>query len=661
MIRLRQFLLISIVTLAPLTARAEVESVTVTAMHMPRPAGDAAFSTTTLDEDALAADRLDTALEQVPGLSLFRRSTSLSANPTTQGVSLRAIAPSGASRALVLLDGVPVNDPFGGWVIWTALPPEDIGSAEIVRGAGSGPYGAGALTGTILLSERDETTTQADISADTLDSVRAAASGSAAIGDVNLFGSISGERSNGWFPVRPPQRGYADNHLWFDGGSASLRAQTEFDGVAASARFGVYDEARGAGILNAQAKAHGWMGSLTLAQNNWRVQGWAIRSGLSNTSASLTSNRNVSTPANNQYATPALGYGANAALLGASGNYHWEAGGDVRVDSGESRELYRFIIGDFTMKRRSGGMETIAGLYGEGAYSTDAWLLTAGLRADYWATSQGHLFESVRSSGAITKAQDYPGRDGIVPTGRIGARYNFDQQYARAAGYIGFRVPTLNELYRPFRVGNNTTQANAALKPEELSGVEAGWGGYSGAFTWNTTLFWNQLHDAIANRTLSSSPSGSIAQRQNIGDIDALGADGDMSFKLSDLWALREAFSLTDARVRTSDPLLDGKRPAQAPRATVTSGVLWHKLDPLTFTADLRWESSRFEDDQNTLRLKPALALDLGADWRINYLFTLSFDVKNALNARIATAEATDGTISYAQPRTFEIALNYSH
>src|SRR5579862_3274641 len=135
---------------------ATVETVVVTASP-PDPVGNDAFSVTRLTSDDLNhATELDTALEQVPGLSLFRRDSSLSANPTTQGVSLRSIGPSGAGRALVTLDGVPQNDPFGGWVIWSSLPSESIGDIRIVRGAGSGPYGAGALTGVVDLSERTE-------------------------------------------------------------------------------------------------------------------------------------------------------------------------------------------------------------------------------------------------------------------------------------------------------------------------------------------------------------------------------------------------------------------------------------------------------------------------------------------------------------------------
>lgn len=641
--------------------------VAVTAAHLPRPAGDAAFSTITLDAQALdQSSRLDAALEQVPGLSLFRRSTSNYANPTTQGISLRAIAPSGAGRALVLLDGVPMNDPFGGWVIWTALPPEDIGSAEIVRGAGAGPYGAGALTGTILLNERDSENgiAIADASAGTLGTYRAAASGGDALGNVNLFGSISGERSDGWIPVRPPQRGAADKHLWFDGGSASLRAETMLGDVSATARIGAYDEARGAGIEYAGARAHGLNASLTFAHSaapiGWRVQLWAIRSGFSNTSASTAADRSSTTPANDQYATPALGLGANAALIGASGNFRWEAGGDVRDDSGESRELYRYIAGAFTMHRRSGGREIVAGLYGEGAYDTGDWLLTAGLRADYWATSQGHLLESVRATGAITNAQDYAGRSGAVPTARVGIRRNFADIYLRAAAYSGFRVPTLNELYRPFRVGNNTTQANAALKPEKLYGAELGLGGQGGGFVWNLTGFWNRLRDAIGNRTLTSSPSGTIAQRQNIGDINALGAEGDAFYAVDDLLTLHAAFSLTDARVRTDDADLNGKRPAQAPLATITAGASWRPLSPLTLDADLRWESARFENDENTLRLGSAFVLDLRANWRLRDGLSLYLAADNATDSNIVTAEANDRTLSYGEPRMLEFGLRYA-
>src|SRR5258708_36028867 len=133
----------------------ELPPVVVRAARLPPAAGDAAFSIIRIEPRALASnERLDVALATAPGFSLYRRTSSPGANPTTQGVSLRGIAGSGASRALVTLDGVPQNDPFGGWVIWAGLPSEIIGGADIVRGGGAGAYGAGALPGVIGLRSR---------------------------------------------------------------------------------------------------------------------------------------------------------------------------------------------------------------------------------------------------------------------------------------------------------------------------------------------------------------------------------------------------------------------------------------------------------------------------------------------------------------------------
>ena len=656
------------------TAHADaIEQVTVSAARMPEPAGQGAFSVVTLDAAALSrADRLDRALEQVPGLSLFRRTSSLSANPTTQGVSLRAIAPSGAGRALVLLDGVPLNDPFGGWVIWTALPGEDIAQAEIARGAGAGPYGAGALTGTISLSERGtaDGVAVADASVGELGTYRAAAAGGTTLGKVDLFASASAEQSDGWIAVPAAQRGAADAPLWFKGSSGSLRAQTNLgDGVMASARIGYYEETRGAGLRDGEAKAHGFNTSLTIARaatdarQGWRLQAWAIRSGFSNISVSVAHGRVSTTRANDQYATPALGWGLNAAAMGTSGHFRWETGADLRDQSGESREHYLNIGGVFRNNRRAGGRMIVGGLYGEGAYDTGAWLLTAGARADKWATSQGHLIQSNIATGVVSLRETPPSRDGIVPTGRLGARRNFDDgEYLRMAAYVGFRPPSLNELYRPFRVGNDVTNANAALVPEKLYGVEAGWGGDADGFVWSTTLFWNKLRQAITNVTIGTASSGgALRQRQNAGDIDAIGFEGNLTKQAFDHLALRAAVSFTDARVSANGAAaqLDGKRPAQAPLATLTAGAVWQPFVPVSLSADIRWESPRFDDDLNTRRLNSAFVLDLRAAWQFRDAWSAYAALNNATDANVATAVDANGVSSYDAPRTFSVGIAY--
>jgi len=664
---------------------APVETVTVTADHLPRAVGQPAFSSVSLSTDQIASfDQLDAALEQVPGLSLYRRSTSLNANPTTGGVSLRAIAPSASSRALVLLDGVPLNDPFGGWVIWSALPTEDIGGAEVIRGAGSGPYGAGALTGTILLRERDDTNgiSQADIAGGNLDTYRAGVSGGTDLGPVRLFASGSAEHSNGWIPVEPDARGPADNNARLNSGAASVRAETDLgDDITATARAGYYSELQDAGLVGAEATAQGESGSLTVAKSadaggiGWRLQSWLIDSNLSNTSVSTAAKQAGTTPADDQYATPALGWGLNAAALGTSGIFHWEAGADLRDDEGESRELYSFStsLDRLVDTRRSGGQSIVTGLYGEGALDWGAWLFTLGARADYWATTQGHLVQGVRATGAVTLDKDYSGRDGAVPTGRAGLRHNFDDgEYLRLAAYAGFRAPTLNELYRPFRVGNVVTNANAALVPEKLDGVEVGWGGAAGFLSWNTTGFWNVLHDAVESATIENHAAvlaecpglvatGTCEQRENVGDIDALGLESEVSEKIDPAFSLHQAASWTDARVRPgmADILLSGKRPAQAPGATIIAGAHWQPVESLSFDADTRWVSAQYEDDLNTIKLGSAFVLDLRAAWAFRDDISLFARLENALDAKIATGNTT-GVINVGEPRIVEIGLSYT-
>src|SRR5689334_6664137 len=97
---------------------------------------------------------IDDVLRQVPGFSLFRRSGGLTTNPTAQGISLRGVGASGASRAVVLFDGVPLNSPFGGWVYWNRIPRTSIENVFVQNGGNSNLYGSAALGGVVNISGR---------------------------------------------------------------------------------------------------------------------------------------------------------------------------------------------------------------------------------------------------------------------------------------------------------------------------------------------------------------------------------------------------------------------------------------------------------------------------------------------------------------------------
>ena len=661
---------------------AAVETVTVNAARLPPPPGDAAFSIIHLNEAAFQDKiRTDVALSQVPGVALFRRTSSAAENPTTQGISIRAIGPSAASRALVTLDGVPQNDPFGGWVIWTSLPTETIAGADVIRGAGAGPYGSGALTGVISLDELSRPgSANVDISGGSLGSATAAGATVIPLGSGSVFLGGQADHTDGWAPVLYGA-GPADDKLHLTDYSGAARWEGPIGPAVMALRVGAYQEKRGAGLVGANSTADGQDASVTITaqpspdQLGWSLQGWVRHSNLSNTSVSVPASRAFTTPANNQYATPATGWGGKAAVRGELGNLTWETGADVRGASGEDKELFSFVGDAFTKSRLAGGKTLITGGYVEATWSSGPWLVTGGGRLDGWWTSNGHRIETSIATGAVTFQSLPPNRSGSMPSGRVGIRRDLGGGvYARVAGYTGFRVPTLNELYRPFRVGNQITEANAALTPERLYGVEGGIGGQMGGLTWDATGFYNRLENAVTNVTIATGPgavpgfpdagvlppSGVLMQRQNVGFINAVGVEADATYTVTPRLNLRAAADYTHSEVNggKAAPQLTGLQPAQQPRFTLTSGFDWNAVSKLGVHGDLRYESTRFDDDLNTHPLSPGFTVDGRLDWAFTPAVTVYLEAINLFDTRIETANTT-GVFDYDEPRVVRVGLTF--
>jgi len=655
-----------------------VEAVVVEAARLPPAPTDAAFAVVTVDGGTVAASsRVDEALTLVPGVQLFRRTSSVASNPTTQGMTVRAIAGSGAGRALVTLDGVPQSDPFGGWVLWSGLPPAGIEGALVVRGAGAGPYGAGALTGTIQLAERTRVSPGGEY--ELFAGERGLAGGSLAFaaGDLMIVGAA--QSSDGWVPVGAG-RGAADAPLAFEASSLALRWSPEWTGGDLSLRLAGYREARESGLVGASSSATGVSASATLTGaspgigNEWRLQAWARSSDFENSSAAVGAGRAFTTPASEQFATPALGLGFNAALRHSTGDGGWELGADVRYADGETRERFRYdpLAGAFARGRVAGGSQYVAGLYGEAWRVSGDWLLTGGVRLDRWASFDGERVERDLATSATTLDISPDDADGWQPTARAGIRRDLGEGFLRAAAYAGFRPPTLNELHRPFRVGNDITEANASLEPEVLYGLELGFGG-EGTVNWSATLFANRLEGAVTNVTIGVGPGiipalpaggfipagGVLRQRQNAGDVDAWGLEADIGRRFSDAFEVRVSGAWTRAEVDGGSAAvqLTGLRPAQTPELAISAEAVWRPVAPLTLRLTVRHEGDRFDDDLNTRALSAATSADLRADWRLTPAVDLYLSAENITDAAVETAQTFDGIESYDQPRTVRVGI----
>ena len=129
------------------------DPIIVTGRGLAEGAGAAAYDSQVIDRETLlssASGRIEDVLSGVAGFQQFRRSDSRSSNPSSQGVTLRALGGNAAARTLVLLDGVPMADPMFGSVALSALAPERLGAAVVTRGGGSGAFGSGAVAGTTV-------------------------------------------------------------------------------------------------------------------------------------------------------------------------------------------------------------------------------------------------------------------------------------------------------------------------------------------------------------------------------------------------------------------------------------------------------------------------------------------------------------------------------
>jgi outer membrane receptor protein involved in Fe transport len=461
--------------------------------------------------------------------------------------------------------------------------------------------------------------------------------------------------------------------------SAALKLDGATAGAAFSARVSAYDENRQAGLFGADSRARGAQASLTAARPpapgrfGWRLQGWALASDLVNRSVATAADRSGTTPANDQFETPALGLGANAALRRSEGPVEWEIGADVRSTDGEVRERFRYMAGRFTRVREAGGRTLTAGAYADGSWTSGPWLLTGGVRVDRWTATGAKRLERDAQTGAVTLDVRADGPEEVIPTARAGLRRELGEGgFARAAAYAGFRPPTLNELHRPFRVGNDITEANAALKPERLYGVELGAGWVLVGVNIAATAFLNRLEDPVANVTVGFGPGtfplagfvpagGVLRQRQNVGVIDAVGVEAEAERRFGDRLRLRAALAYTDAEVdgEAAAPQLTGKRPAQAPRFTATASVDWRASERLTLAADVRRESARWEDDLNTRRLGAATVLDAQAGFAVTRAARFLVELRNALDAEVETGRTGLDVVSYDAPRTVRVGLSY--
>lgn len=553
---------------------------------------------------------IDDALKMVPGFTLFP--SSRVSNPTSQTVMLRGIGGSNVSRALVLADGVPLNDAFGGWVYWNKVPHAAIDRIEVLRGGGSDLYGPDAVGGVVQIL--------------TLHPARAMAralveGGNLGTGRVSLFG---GGRNHGWSYTAAGEWFTTDGYIIVPGderGPVDTKAGSKHRSAMASVGFqaangwrfdiggNVFSENRRNGTLvqvndtDARQGTGEVAGAVAGGALSARVFGGTQGYDQAFSTVSAEPPR-VSEELDQTQRVPTRVVGASVQWTRPWMRHSVLLGGETRFIKGNTVER-QYAGGRVIGTSDEGGRQRIGAAFVRATFLlTDRLIVVAGAHGDGWHSDAQNVSFS-QTVGSFSPRTSFSYR---IADSRLGV-------VVRGSVYRGFRAPTLNELYRDFRIGHNVTISNEALRPEKLTAAEGGLLFSRGRASARVTGFWNVLNDTITNVTISTSPALNIRQRQNADKVRSTGVELEGDLRLPHAVTLRITSAFTSSRFKGRTRLRNYRVP-QVANYNVGFNI---RYDGQVWigSGQLRVSGPQFDDDVNTLPLRRSTVFDAFAGRRI--------------------------------------------
>lgn len=671
-----------------LSIRADKETVDLALMEI---VADRSFENASgIPAEVLMGDResspsLDDALRRLSSVDTFRSIDSFTAHPTTQGVRFRHTATNATSRALLLVDGVPQNDPFGGWIYWNKLPSESIRNLEIFP-IGSVPawgnYSSGGAIHIVTHSPFVENT-RFSLRGGSFGTVKASMLHTAPLSDSTGI-SVEGRLFNtdGYQVVRPDQRGAVDKSSESEYAYLRLQLAQQINEDWQWALTGQYfSEERINGTRLSPNSTDATDVSWTLSKSSDTGPGFNFVTffqdrDFQNVFTSVSEDRSTERPVLDQYSVPAEALGGQATFIWEEGGYfNILAGGDFREASGSANELFRNLGAGFTRERQEGGEQSFLGAFLTlQAFLDENSALEGTLRFDHWSQTSGFRREFNLETGGQTRDTSYPNKSGDVVS--LNTRYNrkLDANWSfTTLLFHGFRAPTLNELYRPFRVRNDITESNPDLVKETSTGGEISLHYQDEANLFQFSAFHYSLDDMVTNIFLHDDSGfdalcgfipdgGSCNQRRNVEESTVQGMEiawqWDPGNDVEIL--LNYTYSHTEFENASSQPNIEGKAFPLSPRHKLTTRFLWHSTEMLDFLAQFQYRSSHYDDVLNNLKIGNSTLVSLGAHYRVSespWAFRLQVD--NLFDEAVTTAISSSGIYTQSAPRNAWVSVTY--
>ncbi len=638
-----------------------LESVTVSAYRSPLASGDSPASTRILNTQQLrqaAGISLDDKLRQVPGFELFRRTSSLVANPTTEGVSLRGLGSTAASRSLVVFDEIPILDAFGGWVHWEEFPPPVIHSVELVRGGASDLYGSSAIGGVISIVPVRPDANRFQLST---------SYGSEATTDNSLLGALKFGKwsglvssqliaTDGYVLVAPSVRGPIDQPY-------NVHAQnglTEFDhGLSHEGRIflrgSILNENRhnGTPVQINSTRLYRYAGGADWS--NLVVRLYGDTQHYSQTFSTINAARTAET-------LTRIGKDP-ADELGALGHWAQPIGTHLLLLAGADIHDVRAADYETLYPAGKGYLDTSAhqrqtGVYGEVLFTPTAWTLSASGRVDHFSNFDAEQFKT--NTAPLT----LPQINQTVFDPRIGITRRLTKALAvNGSAFRAYRAPTENELYRTGQVGSQTTLPNPNLLSERATGWEAGIHSDLSRIgsTVRVSYFWTQINRPITALTLSTTPTSSLLMRENLGQIESRGVSVDFASRPASWVSLEGGYQYADATVTSNakQPNLVGNWIPQVAQNMATTQVNFTHRRLGLLSVQGRYSGRQYDDDANQYLLHCYFRLGAYASHDFGHHLSVFAAGDNLLDRTIEAGKTP--TLTLASPRVarFGLTINF--
>lgn len=625
-----------------------LEEVIVTATRSARPLQDVPASASVVSADQIAqtpAKSLDDVLRRVPSVDL-PISASYQLHPTALNVSMRGL---GGIHALVLLDGVPLNDPFFGYVQWNRVPLETVERVEVVRGGGATLWGNYAMGGVInvftRMPDRNELVLQGG--GGSYGTYRGDAYGSWAASDavkLGFEGAVS--HTDGFVTAPKDLRQPIDVPTSFTAHNAAVTGEiAPGHGLTGRFRIGYHDNGQTLGTPLSSNKQRTWTGSGDVTQDlgalgavtltafhddSWfRTDNTDTPSNAVQGEAEYVQNRHDTTVADTGASLVWSKTWADGLLRGATvgGDYHGIRGQDVadifddigaqaRTDVGRGRQRFLGAFGQVSVKPVE-PLEILASLRYQSFKNFDAFDGSPG--------GLGHVRDQSTSS--------------VDP--RVSARWSLTKELAlRAAAYKAFRAPTLDNLYRAFSTPQGIFFGNPALRPETLRGAEAGFDVNHGGLRFQTTAYTNTIRNLITSAPLPDDelPPGFFFGTRNInaGRGRSRGVEAEADWAISPAWSATLAYTYADSTITESqfDPASVGKQVAGVPRHRASASVTYAAESGWRITPQLRWLSKSWGDNDNTFPVDEHVVVDLAASYPVTPKLVAFLQIENLFDRR---------------------------